>query len=68
MAEKAPKKAVFTGPTDPTGNIWFPPELMAMGIPIEKAIEMASNVDESFIGKRAKIAYPERRAELKLPK
>jgi hypothetical protein len=68
MAEKAPKRAVFTGPTDPTGNIWFPPELMAMGIPIEKAREMASNVDESFIGKRSKIAYPERRAELKFSK
>lgn len=68
MAEKAPKKAVFTGPTDPTGNIWFPPELMAMGIPIEKAREMAESVDDSFIGKRSKIAYPERRAGLKFSK
>jgi hypothetical protein len=61
MAEKAPKRAVFTGPTDPTGNLWFPPELMAMGIPIEKAREMTANADESFIGKRARIAYPEKR-------
>ena len=61
MAEKAPKRAVFTGPTDPTGNLWFPPELMAMGIPIEKAREMADNVDGSFIGKRTRIAYPEKR-------
>jgi hypothetical protein len=67
MAEKAPKRAVFTGPTDPTGNLWFPPELMAMGIPIEKAREMAANVDGSFIGKKPKIAYPERRPELKFP-
>lgn len=62
MAEKAPKRAVYTGPTDPTGNIWFPPELMAIGIPIEKAREMAENLDESFLGKRARIAYPVRRA------
>jgi len=67
MAEKAPKRAVFTGPTDPTGNLWFPPELMAMGIPIEKAREMAANADESFIGKKPKVAYPERRPELKFP-
>jgi hypothetical protein len=67
MAEKAPKGAVFTGSTDPTGNLWFPPELMAMGIPIEKAREMAANVDESFIGKKPKVAYPERRPGLKFP-
>lgn len=67
MTEKAPKRTVFMGPTDPTGNLWFPPELMAMGIPIEKASEMAKNVDESFIGKKPKIAYPERRPELKFP-
>ena len=29
-----------------------------MGIPIEKAREMAENADESFIGKKPKIAYP----------
>ena len=68
MAEKAPKKAVYIGPTDPTGNLWFPTDLMAMGIPIEKAREMSANVDESFIGKRAKVAYPEHRPELKFPK
>lgn len=61
MAENAPKRSVFTGPTDPTGNIWFPPDLMAMGIHIEKAREMAKSLDESFIGKRPKVAYPEHR-------
>lgn len=66
MAEKAPKNAVFTGPTDPTGNIWFPPELMAAGIPIVKVRQMAEAMDDSFIVKRAKVAYPDRRVELKV--
>lgn len=68
MAENAPKEAVFLGPTDPTGNIWFPPELMAMGIPVGKARQMAENMSESFIVKKAKVAYPERRLELKVKK
>ena len=67
MAEKAPKSAVFTGPTDPTGNLWFPPELMAMSIPIDKAAQMAECLDDSFISKKPKVAYPERRVELKIP-
>jgi hypothetical protein len=67
MAEKAPKGSVFLGPTDPTSNIWFPPELMAMGIPIKKARQMAESLESSFIGKKPKVAYPERRLELKVP-
>jgi len=61
LAEKAPKNTVFLGPTDPTGNVWFPPELMAMGIPTKKARQMAESLGESFIVKRAKVAYPERK-------
>lgn len=41
---------------------------MAMGIPIEKARQMAESMGESFIIKRAKVAYPERRLELKIKK
>lgn len=67
MAEKSPKNAVFTGPTDPTGNLWFPPELMAMSMPINKARQMAECLCDSFIGKKPKVAYPERRAGLKIP-
>jgi hypothetical protein len=63
MAERAPKNTVFLGPTDPTGNLWFPPELMAMGIPVGKARQMAESMDESFIVKRPKVAFPERRLE-----
>lgn len=66
MAEKAPKRSVFLGPTDPTGNIWFPRELMAIGIPIDKARQMAESLEASFIGKKTKVAYPERRLELKM--
>ncbi len=67
MAEKSPKDAAFTGPTDPTGNLWFPPELMAMSMSIDKARQMAECLDDSFIGKKPKVAYPERRIELKIP-
>jgi hypothetical protein len=65
MAENAPKNSAYVGPTDPTGNTWLPPELMLMGIPIALAQQMASDLDESFIGKRSRIAYPENRAVIK---
>jgi hypothetical protein len=61
MAENAPKDSAYLGPTDPTGNSWLPPELMIIGIPIALAQRMAVDLDESFICKRSKIAYPENR-------
>jgi len=65
MAENAPKDSAYVGPTDPTGNSWLPPDLMAMGIPAELAQKMVSDVEESFISKRSKIAYPENRILIK---
>ena len=65
MAENAPKESAYVGPTDPTGNPWLPPELMIMGIPIALAQQMASDLDESFICIRSKIAYPENRVMIK---
>jgi hypothetical protein len=65
MAENAPKDSAYVGPTDPTGNTWLPPELMLMGIPIALAQQMASDLDESFICRRSRIAYPENRAAIK---
>ncbi|VVB72038.1 putative ArCR [uncultured archaeon] len=65
MAENAPKDSAYVGPTDPTGNPWLPPELMIMGIPIALARQMAADLDESFIGRRARIAYPEKRVSMK---
>lgn len=61
MAENVPKGSAYVGPTDPTGNIWLPPDLMIMGIPTELAQQMASDLEESFICKRSKIAYPKDR-------
>ena len=65
MAENAPKDSAYVGPTDPTGNPWLPPELMIMGIPIALAQQMAADVDESFICRRGKITYPEKRVMIK---
>lgn len=66
MAEKAPKDSAFVGPVDPTGNPWLPPELMIMGIPSVLAQQMAADLEESFICKRSRIAYPEKRISIKL--
>lgn len=64
MAEHAPKDSAYVGPTDPTGNIWLPSDLLIMGIPAPVAQQMAADLDESFIGKRNKVAYPEKRVNL----
>lgn len=65
MAENAPEDSAFVGPVDPTGNTWFPPDLMIMGIPAGLARQMAVNLEESFICKRSRIAYPENRISVK---
>jgi hypothetical protein len=67
MAADAPKDTAFVGPVDPTGNLWFPPDLMVMGIPVALARQMAADVDASFIGKRSRIAFPEHRIPVKPP-
>jgi hypothetical protein len=64
MAEYAPKNSAYIGPTDPTGNPWFPPDMLVMGIPASLAIQMSDDMDESFIGNRGKIAYPEKRIRI----
>jgi hypothetical protein len=65
MAAEAPKDSAFIGPVDPTGNIWFPPDLMVMGIPLVLAQQMAADADVSFIGRRGRIAYPEHRGTVR---
>ncbi|HEY3273162.1 MAG TPA: DUF169 domain-containing protein [Methanocella sp.] len=65
MAADAPKDAAFIGPVDPTGNVWLPPDLLVMGIPLALAERMAADADESFIGRRSRIAYPEHRVTVK---
>ncbi len=64
LADKAPKRAAFIGPADPTGNAWFPPEYMALGIPISLAMQMAGDIDASFLVKRSKVAFPDNRLRL----
>lgn len=64
MAENAPKASAYVGPTDPTGNPWLPSDLMLMGIPVSLVQQMAADMEESFICKRSKIAYPERRVDI----
>ena len=60
MAEKTPEKTSFIGPVDPTGNTWFPSDYLAMGIPIKIAIGLYENIDNSFISKRPKVAFPKK--------
>jgi len=61
MAEKGPTNCIIIGPTDPTGNYWFPQNYLSLGIPFEIAERMAQDLDQSFITKRPKVAYPERK-------
>lgn len=61
MSEKAPKNAAFVGPVDPTGNDWFPHDMMSLSIPYPMAQTMMENVDRSFIDKRPQVAFPSRR-------
>jgi hypothetical protein len=54
------QQSVVLGPTDPTGNYWFPQDFMSMGIPVNIARQMAEDLEFSFIEKRPNIAYPTR--------
>lgn len=64
MAEKAPKDTAFMGPVDPTGNIWFPPEYMALGIPLKIAEGMHEDLNNSFAAKRPEVASPQVRDKI----
>ena len=64
MSSSAPKESVFVGPVDPTGNSWFPECYMGMGIPIDVARRMVDDIDASFVVKRPKVAYPQKRETL----
>lgn len=61
MSAHAPRDALFMGPTDPTVNRFFPPDLMGVGIPISVARRMCEPIEESFVVKRPDVAFPERR-------
>lgn len=61
LAEDSPKNCVIIGPTDPTGNYWFPKNYLSMGIPLNIATRMANDLNDSFIMKRPEVAYPTKR-------
>jgi hypothetical protein len=64
MVEHAPVGAVFVGPCDPTGNFWFPQDHLSLSIPIKIARRMAEDLEDSFLTKRATVAYPEHRMQV----
>ena len=64
MAEKAPKETAYVGPVDPTGNVWFPQEYMAVGIPLKIAARMHEDLKNSFASKRPEVASPKIREKL----
>ncbi|MCE5297269.1 MAG: DUF169 domain-containing protein [Euryarchaeota archaeon] len=61
LSEKAPRDTAFIGPVDPTGNVWFPPDMMSMAIPFDMARKMVENIEDSFLTKRAEVAFPVKR-------
>jgi hypothetical protein len=68
MAEKAPQETAFVGPVDPTGNKWFPPEYMALGIPLTIAVGMHEDLNNSFAARRPEVASPKTRDKITIPK
>jgi len=68
MAENAPKNSAILGPFDPTGNRWFPPELMSIALPMDLARRMYDDLPSSFLAKRAAVAFPQKRIPVKSPK
>lgn len=64
MVEKFAPDASVVGPTDPTGNRWFPQDYLSLAIPIKIARRMAEDLENSFIMKRPAVAYPEQRLGL----
>lgn len=61
MIENSPSNAVIIGPTDPTGNYWFPQDYLSIGIPYLTAKQMAEDLSSSFIKKRPLVAFPPRK-------
>lgn len=66
MAENGPKNCIIIGPTDPTGNYWFPQSYLSLGIPFKIAKRMAHDLDQSFITRRSEVAYPKKRSQINI--
>ena len=65
MVERAPPDTAFVGPSDPTGNRWFPQDYLSLAIPIKIARRMAEDLEDSFITRRPNVAYPEQRLHIR---
>ena len=65
MAENTPKETAFVGPVDPTVNIFFPEDYLALGIPLNMAVKMHRDLNDSFAVKRPEVAYPETREKIR---
>ena len=65
LADKTPFDTAFMGPQDPTQNHSLPPEMMAIGIPVDMAERMEKNLDASFIIRRPQVAFPNHEKQLK---
>lgn len=61
MSEKAPRNSSYVGPVDPTGNEWFPEDMMSLSVPAPIAHRMAEDIEASFISKRKEVAMPRKR-------
>lgn len=61
LADGAPKDTAFISPTASYGNDWFPPGLLALGIPIEMAAGMCRDYGRSFMSRRPGRTYPAER-------
>lgn len=64
LTESTNKNDIIIGPTDPTGNYWFPENYLSIGIPFDIASQMALDLDSSFIMKRPKVAFPTNRMSI----
>lgn len=65
IAENTPKETAFVGPVDPTVNVFFPEDYMAIGIPLGMAVKMHEDLEDSFIIKQPHVAYPETRDKIR---
>ncbi|MHA1414031.1 MAG: DUF169 domain-containing protein [Promethearchaeota archaeon] len=61
ISQKYSENTIIIGPTDPTGNYWFPENFLSIGIPFKIAERMALDLEKSFIKKRPTVAYPSKR-------
>ncbi|MDD1770431.1 MAG: DUF169 domain-containing protein [Methanomassiliicoccales archaeon] len=64
ISSKAPKGCVYLGPTDPTVDSFFPESFLGLAIPRKVAERMVMDIEASFVAKRTKVAYPEKREKV----